>query len=205
MKNLLQYARQIRPSLKIVGGIYAVDTPINHVIRGLCLDKSLIGRSSYYVSAFYLLAFVPTDVLHITHGFRLGEAGELFSSETEGEVTRFLELLREVAFPFLDDRSNAELATQKMIQSMKVPNDINSLEQCAYGLAYLENYRESEKYLDLLISLIDPEDKRRWLVARLNRAQKLLSAIRATPSDVKNLLSENELDTLTACKLTQLA
>lgn len=201
MSKLLKYAKALRPSLVLKGTVYALDTPFNHVVRGICLDRSSLSKH-YYVSVFHYFPVVPIHFMYLSHGHRLGpNNNSLFTDQTENDIRYFEEQILKDAIPFIDKRIEFNQALDLMVKYTKGKEFKNNLEQCAYGLALAGDYKSSLKYIDKIISSTDPNDRREWVRNDLKNIEKLKEAINEGHDAAQKLLLENEQQSLIDSKI----
>jgi hypothetical protein len=96
-----EWKRAARPLAEVLPGFRPIKFGFSRVHEWIaeCVaaDTSAFSANAFYVQAFALPRFVPTDHLYFDYGFRIGGRWERVSPELVGEVRRALPRLSELA------------------------------------------------------------------------------------------------------------
>ena len=171
------------PNFTIKGPLLFI-VPVGHILRGFHFDGSSFDKKGFYVNAFFMPLYVPSQHLHLTFGRRLrDEGGDRWNTEQPGfEATLEVAMQKEV--PFL-----AHLNTALNVANALSPPGSNphTHEALAYSFAKAGETRAALDAIDTLLRLIESikhgTAKLTWELEIAERAQLVKAKLVANPSD----------------------
>ena len=161
---------------------------VNGILAGFACDASGFDSAKFTVVAFALPLYVPTNHLHFNFGFRLkDERGcEIWWSAEDPELERrLLENIQRDGLPFLrafDDPTGFADAFRRVGNE----TDPYCLEAIAFSFAKCGDFAQATSGLQKLLTVLRPNVV--WHGAIRERADRLLSALKESPSAVTKLL-----------------
>ena len=188
-KQFLAIEKRLLPSLPgfVIKGRLLFIVPLGHTLRGFHVDGSSFDKQSFYVNAFFMPLYVPSEHLHLTFGRRLRGGGG-WSTATPGfELVLEAQLQKEV--PFLDGLKTARDVANALKPFAERSNP-HSHEALAYTLVQAGEIRAAVSAIDTLLGSIEA-------IKRVNPQLTWELAIAARAQLVRNKLTE-DLESATA-------
>jgi hypothetical protein len=173
-------------------------TPVARILRAICFEASSLDKESFYVWAFPLPLFVPTDRIHFSFGDRLRyRGGDRWSINETAMISELQAVVRGKALPFLTHVGSV----QGLLEFFETaPNRRNPyvMQGIAYALAFVDieraiaALRELESLLDVQIP---------WQSELKERAQSFRIQLTENPSAARQQLEGWESDSIGKLKL----
>jgi len=130
-------------------------TPVRHVLRAICFDRSIDSRS-FYLEAFFQPLYVPKDYMAFTLGRRLRRKGrQSWDADAPELVEDTLAAFRSQALPFLGAKTDGDNKVNRMVlkEAWGSPNQ-NACEAAAYTLVRMGRIPEAVETIDKLLEML---------------------------------------------------
>ncbi|MBI1923914.1 hypothetical protein HYR99_06650 [Candidatus Poribacteria bacterium] len=157
--------------------------PLKYLLRGFCFESSGFDPSAFYVWAFVQPLYVPSAVISLTFGKRLGGgAGHRWkiTGDTENDVmNEVLASIKTEAIPIVEGmfESPVKLAN-KAVAFTHAPQDAYVVETVAYSFILAGEYSKALEALDHLQMILENVDgSLSWPCEMLHRASYLRSTL----------------------------
>lgn len=198
-KDFVALEKRLLPKLAnfTIKGPLLFIVPIGHTLRGFHFEGSSFDKESFYVDAFFMPLYVPSQHVHFTFGRRLRDRGGDRWSTGDVGFEAVLEAAVQKEVPFL-----AGLNTALDVANALKPLGSNPHchEAFAYTLAQAGEIRGAVDAIDTLLALVESlkrvNPKLTWELEIAERAQSLKAKLTANPDAASAQLAAWESETI---------
>jgi len=198
-KDFVTLEKRLLPNLPnfTIRGPLLFIVPIGHTLRGFHFDGSSFDKKAFYVNAFFMPLYVPSQHIHLTFGRRLRDGGgDRWRTDELGYETA-LEAAVQKEVPFL-----ASLTTALDVANALKPlgSNLHCHEAFAYALAQGGEIRAAVDAIDTLLEVVESvkrvNPKLTWELKIAERAQLLKAKLTANLDDAIAQLAAWESETI---------
>lgn len=168
--------------------------PLNRVLRGLCFDGSGFDPGVFFLHAFCMPLYVPTDHIYLSLGDRLRHAGnERWRLDDSKLTDKLVEVVQREGLPFLETvREPLELV--RYCEQMAGSSNPRVIEIIAYSHLFANDLQQAAKVLNHLLSVLDPSIG--WQTEIHDRAEGLMATLESDPGNARQMLENWESETI---------
>jgi len=186
----------------VPAGRLLVMPPMTPLLRALHFDDSRYSRTDFYVRAFVMPMYVPTDFVHFLFSKQIGGPNKIWNLGQEGSgLGALLTAIQNDALPFLEDVvTPTDLV--RFARSSLPANHVHVMEAVAYSLVKTGDSNAPAELARLCQRLGAIQDPPEYIPKMMTRVQALSEALETSRDAAQALLSNWELQTLQCLKLT---
>ncbi len=194
IKGLYAPLQRLLPKFKQQGPLlYAVGT--GGLLKGLYVEDSGFDKNSFYLWAFFLPLYVPTQHVSFTFGKRLVNGKSWSSGNDEALVRELTRAVGDEAIPFLGQSDTPQQFAERVERLAENARDPYVARAKAYSLVRCGNAQGAVAELRNLISLLRSLDGMApWTDVMLNEATNLLARVETDFELAKGMLDEWETE-----------
>ncbi len=202
-KEFAAITRALQPCLQdfVVKVPLVFIPPARPILRGLCFDRS-DDKRYFYLEAFVLPLFVPTEDIYFNFGDRVrNRVGSGRWNADEPNLLQELETaVVDQALPYLRE-FEAPRDLVKLSEFGEAEETLHETEAIAYALAFDRKAAASIATLDRLLSKLDRTSH--WQEAMAKRAELLRADLLDDPAKAQRRLAAWEAETIRNLKLEE--
>jgi hypothetical protein len=157
-KEFSSLARQLLPRFPgmAVHGPMMVVAPVGQVLRGIHFEGSSFDTKSFYLWAFWLPLYVPTERISFNLGMRVhGASGERWNADSTRLLENMATSIQSEAVPFLSRLETVEGVTETARCAAAESRDPYVHQALSYALARAGETGAAIGAIDVLVALLD--------------------------------------------------
>jgi hypothetical protein len=180
--------------------------PLEHTLRGFHFEGSSFDKESFYVDAFFMPLYVPSQHVHFTFGHRVRDGGGDRWSTDKAAFEPALEAAVQKEIPFLAGL-NTPLDVANALKPLAQRSNPHCHEAFAYALAKAGEIHAAVDAIDTLLKLVESlkrvNPRLTWEMEIAERAEFLKTKLTANPDDARAQLAAWESETIRNLGLTR--
>ena len=132
--------------------------PMGHVLRGICFENAGLEARQFYMWAFLMPLYIPSDYISLNFGKRLGGGSHTWNADNPRLIDNTMNTIRREALPFLGSPSYDDNAISQYILKLASRHlNQHDREIEAYTLIRTGEYEASLTAIDNLLLNLDKE------------------------------------------------
>lgn len=200
-KDFVALEKRLLPKLEnfTINGPLLFIVPIGHTLRGFHFEGSSFDKHSFYVDAFFMPLYVPSQHVHFTFGHRVRDGGGDRWNTERAAFEAALEAAVQKEVPFLASLNTA-LDVATALKPLARRSNPHCHEAFAYALVQAGEIRAALDAIDTLLRLVESlkrvNPKLTWELEIAERAQLLKTKLTTNPKDASAQLAAWESETI---------
>ena len=161
--------------------------PVDHILRAFLAEPSGFDADGFYLWAFAIPLYIPTDHISFSFGDRIYHDGLQWWNRNDPNLNeKLLQSIQADGLSLLEATSSPQKMIDFVVARFVSENPYHR-QALAYSLAAAEDYVRSREELNALIEMLDPDVD--WQVEMKLRAMRLRDAIDTDPRVAQELLA----------------
>ena len=186
----------------VVKGRLLLENPTDLVLKAFYFEDSRSETTNFYVTAFVLPLYVPTEFVHFTFGTDILAPQRTLDTRAANLVEALTAAMQSQGIPFLSNLGTPPDMAAQAVATTGAPEHPHVMEAVAYSLTVSQKWPEAAESLARFLRRLDRvEQHNESILAMKQRAELLQRLITANPDQALAQLQTWRGETMVNLKL----